>query len=198
MGYNSRSNRLFLAFDLPGDVAGAVSEIQQQIREHGLNIKWVSRRNLHLTVKFLGDVSPDGTKQVKAAALSAVRGLPPVAVRVKGVGVFPDMRRPRVLWVGLSGDVAMLTHCHDRLDEQLEKAGFERDQRRFNAHITMGRIKGRVDTKQLATALEPFFDFQAGAFAMDRLVLYKSDLQPAGPVYTKIETFALEGGKASD
>lgn len=195
MGYNSGTNRLFLAFDLPGDVIGAIGDIQQQIRTYGLNIKWVAKPNLHLTMKFLGDVSRDGMDAVKAAAVNAVRKVPPLSVCVRGIGAFPDMRRPRVVWVGLSGDTGLLIQSHDLLEDQLEQAGFERDNRRFNAHITMGRIKGKVDTARLADAMRPFFDFQSRTFSMDQLVLYKSDLQPAGPVYTQVEAFPLAGGE---
>lgn len=191
MEYNPGKNRLFLAFDLPDDVAGAVGDIQQKIREHDLNVKWVARQNLHLTVKFLGDVSAGGVAQVKKAAAAAVQAVPALTVRVRCAGAFPDMRRPRAVWVGLSGDTAGLIRCHDVLDDRLEQAGFEKDNRRFNAHITMGRIKGRVDTGRLADAMRPFLDFQSREFAMDRLILYKSDLQPSGPVYTVLERFHL-------
>jgi len=198
MGYNSENFRSFLAFDIPEDIVADVCDIQKQIGEQGLKIKWVASQNLHLTVKFLGSVSSEKIEQVKAAAPDAAREAAPLKVAVRGVGVFPDMKRPQVVWVGLTGDTRPLIDFHDVLDEHLEQAGFEKDERRFNAHITMGRIKSKVNTTRLAEAMGQFLEFESRAFGMDKLVLYKSDLQPTGPVYTQIDVFPLGGSKPMD
>ena len=233
--------RCFMAFDLPAEVIDDLAGIQKTIAAGGVKLGWVAPQNIHLTVKFLGEISPEAVQKALAAAEQAVkryrghfyldprvkpggdeergpkpggdeeggakpegdagsggkqgsgrRGAP-MRMTARGIGVFPDMNRPRVLWAGLSGDLRSLVDFHGILDENLFSAGFGKEKRRFTAHVTLGRIKRAVDVRQLAAAMAPCLDFQSKPFCIDRLMVYKSDLTAAGPVYRRLAAFALGG-----
>ncbi|ABW67072.1 2'-5' RNA ligase [Desulfosudis oleivorans Hxd3] len=185
--------RCFMAFDLPAEVIDDLAGIQKTVAAGGVKIGWVAPQNIHLTVKFLGEISPEAVQKALAAAEQAVKGISPMQIRAQGIGVFPDMNRPRVLWAGLSGDLRSLVDFHGILDENLFSAGFGKEKRRFTAHVTLGRIKRAVDVRQLAAAMAPCLDFQSKPFCIDRLMVYKSDLTAAGPVYSRLAAFALGG-----
>jgi 2'-5' RNA ligase len=204
-----------MAFDLPAEVIDDLAGIQKTIAAGGVKIGWVAPQNIHLTVKFLGEISPEAVQKALAAAEQAVkryrghfyldprvkpggdagsgtRGAP-MRMTARGIGVFPDMNRPRVLWAGLSGDLRSLVDFHGILDENLFSAGFGKEKRRFTAHVTLGRIKRAVDVRQLAAVMAPCLDFQSKPFCIDRLMVYKSDLTAAGPVYSRLAAFVLGG-----
>jgi 2'-5' RNA ligase len=104
----------------------------------------------------------------------------------KGVGVFPGIKRPRIVWVGLSGQLESLVDLQRQLEERLEGLGFEKDKRPFKGHLTLGRVKGRLDPKQLGGALKRYGGFTSETFYAENVVLYKSELKPTGAVYTEI------------
>jgi len=179
--------RCFFAFDIPGFVVDRLIGLRKEITAHGFKIKRVAPDNIHITVRFLGELSPDEARSACDAARESVKTACPMTLAVRGVGVFPDPARPRVLWAGLSGDIRSLVDFHRVLEDNLCSAGFEREQRRFRAHVTLGRMKkGSVDPGKLARVMERYVDFQTGSFCIDRLGMYKSQLNASGPVCTRL------------
>ena len=192
MGYNTGEKlRTFLAFDLPAEVTRQIADIQRQLAGSGLQLKWVRPENVHLTVKFLGDIPKTDVDQVSAAAAAVTREAAPMNLRLKGLGVFPGMKRPRVLWAGLTGDTRRLIDFHQRLDESLAGAGFPADKREFTAHLTIARLRQSIDPRRLAEAMEAAGQFPETDLPARQLTLYKSDLQPSGAVYTVLRQFSL-------
>jgi 2'-5' RNA ligase len=100
--------------------------------------------------------------------------------------VFPGIKRPRVIWTGVSGQVNQLFGLQKRLEDNLDGLGFPKENRPFKVHLTFGRVKNRLDPKRLGDALSEFSGFESAEFVADRVILYKSDLKPAGAVYTKL------------
>ena len=185
--------RAFVAVDLPQAAAESLVAVQDAIARHGLSIRWVRPENLHLTLKFLGDLPAPMVDAVAHAMDRAVGDAAPMDLMIRGLGVFPGTKRPRVLWAGLHGDTRRLVALHGQLNRTLADAGFAPDVKPFRAHLTLGRPRDRVDARCLADAMA-----HAGAYApiglpVAAVTLYKSRLTPAGPVYTRLRTAVLAG-----
>ena len=183
--------RVFLAFPLPADIIDAIREAQKCLKDQGIRMAWVKPENVHLTLKFLGEISPEAIRLAMGAAEAAAAGAAPMALTVKGLGVFPDARRPRVVWAGLGGRAQSLIDFQAGLEENLANVGFERERRRFAAHLTLGRIKKPIPPAKLVSALDACAGLTSREFRLDGLALYRSELRPEGAVYTVLKTFPL-------
>ncbi len=183
--------RTFIAFHLPGPVREHIRDIQDRLRPCGFRMRWVRPESVHLTLKFLGDIDPAAVEPITGALSEAVAGVPPVRLSLGGIGVFPTVRRARVLWVGLRGDTHPLIQIQKRIDTVMEGCGFPRETRPFKAHLTLGRAKGVLDPRRLAEIIEDFADMEAEPFTADEVILYRSELKPDGAVYTRLSAAVL-------
>jgi len=182
--------RTFIAIELPEKIIYTISKVQEEIKSYGLKIRWVRPENIHLTLKFLGDIKTADTEKVARAVSESATGYPALSLAVKGIGVFPGIKKPRVLWLGISKQLDLLTALQKTLDEKLEAMGFPKEKRPFRGHLTLGRIKSVIDPKTLHDVLKEFIQFESESFFADKIILYKSDLKPNGAVYTKlVETY---------
>lgn len=178
--------RTFIAFELPADVVQLAAELQHLLQAERLNLRWVRPGNIHLTLKFLGDIPPDKVDGVAVAMQTAARGVPPLALTVAGMGVFPNARRPRVLWVGLGGQTDGLHQLQARLEAQLAPLGFEPERRPFKAHLTLARINRMLDDRHMVRVIERAGRFASRSFRASELVLFQSDLRPQGAIYSPL------------
>ncbi len=183
--------RAFIAFALPDPLVARIRAIQEAIQEQGLKLKWVRPENIHLTLKFLGDIPKTAIPQAEAAMAEAVSQAAPPALEVKGMGVFPALKRARVLWLGLSGDTPSLIALQKRLDQALAHQGFAPEKRPFKAHLTLARIKERPDIRKLGQVLADFSAVSAPAFTGDPLILFQSRLRPTGAEYRRLAQIAI-------
>lgn len=183
--------RAFVAFELPGQVVEQTAALQADLKTQGLKLRWVKPQNLHLTLKFLGDIPAAHAPRVGSAMQKAVADHPPVEMTLQGMGVFPGFKRPRVLWIGFGGQVDELEHIYQRLEDELEAVGFEREKRGFRAHLTIARIKGAVPGDTFRQVIQQTADFSPLQFSARRLVLYQSVLRPQGAVYTALQEVDL-------
>ena len=183
--------RTFIAIDIPESVLQAIAKVQDKLRRTGLGIRWVRPEGIHLTLKFLGDIEKGDVEKIHEAMKKAVQIASPCTVRGEGLGVFPNFKRPRVLWVGLSGELEMLVALQRALDVQLKDLGFPREKRPFKGHLTLGRVKGRLDGNQLQRTLQRFEDFKTEGFTAEAVTFFQSDLRPTGAVYTKLAEVEL-------
>ncbi len=191
--------RTFLALTPSVEVAAEIASLQQAIGRHRLNIKWVLPENLHLTLKFLGELTPAQIDRVcRAATRAAPCVSPPIKLSARGLGVFPHYRRPRVIWTGLSGDTPPLFALQETLADNLAEIGFAKEKRKFTAHLTIGRIKAAIDGKALAAVLNNFLDFHSKPFYLERFILYKSVLGSRGPTYSRLAEFPLGDPGSND
>ncbi len=178
--------RTFIAISLPDHVLHAIGNVQASLKRSGFNIRWVRKEGIHLTLRFLGDVPKVRVEQISSAISAAAGGFSPFTLKGQGVGVFPDLRRPRVVWVGISGNLEVLRNLHGKLESQLKGIGFAKEKRPLKGHLTVGRIKKRIDKAELKTALEGLEDFETDPFTAEAVILYQSTLRPQGAVYTKL------------
>jgi 2'-5' RNA ligase len=178
--------RTFIAISLPDSVLQAIGKAQDTLRGSRLDIRWVRKEAIHLTLKFLGDIDRDDVGKIEASMGRATKGVPPFTLQGKAVGVFPDLRRARVIWTGVWGDIQALFAAQRDLESHLEDLGFPKENRPFKGHLTLGRVKGRLDSAKLREALEGLRDFQTESFVVQSLVLFQSTLGPQGAVYNRL------------
>ncbi len=180
--------RLFVAIDIPDDVRRSVSALAAKLRPACKKARWVRIEGAHVTLKFIGEVSPEQAERIKAA-LSDVHVPPPVEIRFRGVGFFPNERRPRVLWAGVEAgpDLSALAAAGDTAFEPL---GIAREQREFSPHLTMARFSAPENLAALRAAMAAAGNLEFGRCTTSEFHLYQSVLKPGGAEYTRLATFS--------
>jgi RNA 2',3'-cyclic 3'-phosphodiesterase len=187
--------RAFVAFPLPEAIMIRISDVQERLKPYRLPVHWVKPENVHLTLKFLGEISTDTINDIGEVLEDTVREYAPLMFFIKGLGVFPNIKKPRVLWIGISGDIQPLAEIQANLETKLEKKGIAKESRPFKSHLTLGRIKRDIHPENLFDILRSFSDFTSEPFEAKELVLYKSKLNPSGASYTKLKNVYLDGSK---
>jgi len=190
--------RTFVAVTLPEPLTILVSEVQQTLKAQGLRIAWVPPGNVHLTLKFLGDIEPADIDPIAAVMSECSQRIVPLTLSARGLGVFPDLRRPRVVWLGITGDVPQLIAFQQDLDTRLVAIGkgrFKPEERPFKGHLTLGRIKVRLDSDILLKALRETGRV-AHVFTVKAVHLIQSRLTPSGSIYMPLRSVML-GSPAS-
>ena len=181
--------RCFVAIPLPREVKDEVVRVQKELRRLDLHAKWVEQDNLHVTMKFLGQVQEadlDKAKQIVSGISSFAR---PFCLKLSGLGAFPDVRRPRVLWIGISpqdNPVAIISHLEDGFID----LGIPKEKRTPHPHITMARVKSPKNTQRLKQALSEL-KLENLKWDVEGITLFRSLLKPSGPVYEEILTAHL-------
>jgi 2'-5' RNA ligase len=183
--------RLFVAVFPAPEVQRAAASVIESLRWPGDGVSWVKPDNLHYTLRFIGEVGEDGARRVAEAARESVQGRHAFEAVFGGVGAFPNARRARVIWLGMTGGAADLVSLARGLEDALAKRGFERESREFSAHLTLGRVREpREDwTAKLTTARVP--EGQALRFRVERVVVVQSTLSPKGSIYSVREQAPL-------
>ena len=188
--------RSFIAIELPDRVKRGLRELQAQLKAGSqAPIKWVDPANIHLTLKFLGNVAADRLDEITTAMTQAVQGTPSFSLEIKELGVFPNPRRVQIVWVGLSGEVEKLARLQQRIESELEKLGFAPENRRFTPHLTLARLRDRAtpEERQKLGQLIAETEFDAvPSFTADSVKLMKSQLTREGPIYSQISSVALK------
>ena len=186
--------RLFVAVKIDPDVIERLCQAESRLGNSLGGIRWVKREKLHLTLKFLGQVSDERIAPIGAALERALAPLPRCSVASRGLGVFPDIRGPKVLWAGL--DAAPLARLAGAVEEALAALGFAREKREFKPHLTLGRWRdfaGRPET--LRQEIEQWRARDFGTSEIKDVILFQSVLKPDGAVHTPLRIFPL-GEKA--
>ena len=174
--------------DLTQSIVDSFEELRQQLDPLAGNARWVRPESMHLTLKFLGEISTTRLDSVKERLTSIQRSA--FKVTVSGVGFFPNMRVPRVFWVGV-GSQGLEQLARD-VDRQMTELDFPRELRKFTPHLTLARSRrdGRMN-HNMVQAAEKFRDHDFGIFTADRFHLYESQLDPSGAIYKKLDDYPL-------
>ncbi|HUV51390.1 MAG TPA: RNA 2',3'-cyclic phosphodiesterase [Anaerolineae bacterium] len=183
--------RAFIGFELPEKIRSFISSIQEDLKSNKLDARWVQVKNIHLTLKFLGNINEEDAQRVGKAIFKSAADHAPISLAAKGIGAFPDINRPNVLWVGIKGQIDMLIQLQKSLEDQLEKIGFSRENRPFKGHLTLARVKKQLDRTKLITAIKKYKELESEPFIADNIILFKSDLKSNGAVYTKLISISL-------
>jgi 2'-5' RNA ligase len=184
--------RTFVACEIPREIRSDIGHIQENLKRRRLRLKWVRPENLHLTFSFLGEVPVERLETIAASIGRAAEDVAPLSLTAKGVGVFPGIRRARVVWVGIGGQHRRLLALQAAVAGALAGVGFAQEKRPYKGHLTIGRVKSAIDPRRLAEALTEFSDFETASFVVDAVVVFRSQLRPDGPVYTRLHTVQLE------
>jgi 2'-5' RNA ligase len=186
--------RSFLAFDLPPDIKSMVKRVSEDVRRSDLNLKWVKVDNIHLTVVFMGNIRTEDVQVIGEKIEDVCLGCEPFEISLKGMGVFPDTRRPRVLWLGLEMETERISSFRNSLQERLLAFGIKEEKRAFTPHLTLGRFDkpGRGDSF-LGDIISQYKDLKGPVCQLEELVMFKSELKPGGAEYTKLKTCPLKG-----
>ncbi len=184
--------RSFIAVDLPVRLDAALAKTSNQLQEmlNGLPIRWVPVENIHLTLKFLGDVSEQNIPRIKEIILAEAASHQPFEISVGGFGVFPNYNRPRVIWVGVEAPDELL-NLQRRIDMETARLGYAPDQRKFNPHLTFGRVSRNATPELIRKITNQLRSYKVGflgAARIEDVSLFRSDLGPDGAVYSKMYT----------
>ena len=183
--------RAFVAVPIPDRILQEIERTTTKIRTLGLNARFPKLDSIHLTLKFLGDVEPAKISEVSSSLDDAVRTLAPFEIALQGVGVFPNVRRPRVVWVGVQTLPALL-ELQRRVEENLVRLGFEPERRSYRPHLTIARLKDTRNLTRLGNFLEEeVTDPRIGSLRVDEVRLMRSILQPQGAQYHQISNHPL-------
>lgn len=191
--------RSFIALNLPPDVLARLAEFQREFRAARPleGIRWTQPEQVHLTLKFLGHVATDELAELEDALGRGCRGIGPFAVCARGAGCFPDLRRPRIVWVGFGGALDPLRRLQAAIARETERWG-ERDEHEFHPHLTLGRVK--KPDRELASALARHLgqtgSREFGSWLVEQVDLMQSDLSSAGPRYTRLASVRLAAESA--
>ncbi|NLB17401.1 MAG: RNA 2',3'-cyclic phosphodiesterase [Syntrophomonadaceae bacterium] len=183
--------RLFFAIDIPDPLKKEMSALQKKLGANLSGVKWVEEENLHLTLKFLGEVSDHKLKGIISAAHSNLDNFRPHTLSFTNTGFFPHRNRPRVIWLGISGETDVTREVARRLDESLAPLGFEPDSKR-KLHITLGRINKETTGPDLVRRAQEYNGIgEERKFEVAEVRLYSSELTPSGPNYSILEKFVF-------
>lgn len=182
--------RLFIALPLPEDIEEALSKTIFAFKQKGGKVKWVAPKNIHLTLKFLGEVGEDRVVKIKSALDDIAQKYPPISTSVNKIGAFPNLGRPKIIWAGLEGETDRMEKIAGEIENTMEKLGFEKENRRFKPHLTLGRIKDSRGMEELTDYLKNY-SLDPMPLSIDRIVLFKSTLMPRGPIYDRLHEAML-------
>ena len=177
--------RTFLAVEVGEEIRERLVALQEELATDAPDVKWVEPGNLHITLLFLGEVDQRETIDICRAAQKAIADTPAFAIRIEGVGCFPNPRRPRTLWVGVSKGEPELIAVHDAIETPLLDLGcYRRETRGYTPHVTLGRVRGESAGDALVRSLQKHKGWSAGDVMVEEVCVMSSTLTSDGPIYT--------------
>ena len=177
--------RSFAAVFPPPEVRQRVRELSGELQKSAGGVKWVETDNLHLTLRFFGNLTDAQLESAGACMTETARGEAPFAVRLATLGAFPSLSRVRVIWVGIEEGAEQLTRVANSLERRFVEAGLGRTDKPFSPHLTIGRVKVPQGNPRLEEAIRAL-TFEGAEFMIDGLTLTKSELRPGGPIYSPV------------
>jgi 2'-5' RNA ligase len=186
--------RTFVAVEIDAATRQRAGQLIEELSAVPLDVKWVEAHNLHLTLKFLGEVATQEVPRVCEAVRLGAAEVEPFDLEVRGAGAFPNTRRPRTIWLGVGAGGQEMAALHARIEQPLRKLGFRPEHRRFESHLTIGRVRrGGPGLAELGQLLEQRADFLAGRITVSQVVVFSSQLGREGPTYEALSRAKLGG-----
>ncbi|NOY87858.1 MAG: RNA 2',3'-cyclic phosphodiesterase [FCB group bacterium] len=182
--------RLFIALPLNKEIENKLGDMISQLKQNGGDIKWVKPQNIHLTVKFLGDTEQKLVDDIIEHINSVIIQYQPIITNITHWGAFPNLRRPRVIWVGIEKNTETIIQLAEEIDTHISQLGWEKENKKFKAHFTLGRVRNNRGLERLTEYIQEY-KFEEVNFVFDRIILFKSTLTPQGPIYEKLHEAKL-------
>ncbi len=186
-----KSIRTFIAVEISAAVRAKAEELIGLLRDSRADVKWVEPHNLHLTLQFLGDVPENQIAEVCKAVEHGASAVKPFTLEIRGAGAFPNLGKPRTIWLGAKEGAERMADLHDNIALMLADLGFRDEERRYQAHLTIGRVKSMKNVSPLGSLLRQHAEFSAGAFSVEKAIVFSSRLERGGPIYEKLSTAPL-------
>jgi len=189
--------RTFIAIELTAALHRALSDAQAQFKRDRAArfVRWVAPDDIHITLKFLGDVRADQLPDLLRALADACTGSPPFTLTLGGAGAFPNTRRPNVVWIGARGQIEIAARLAQKIDAACTALGFAREERPFAPHLTLGRVKREAspgERQQIGALIETAHIGDLAELRVERVSVMKSELKPGGSVYTRLAEIELQ------
>ena len=184
--------RTFIAIELSEEIRSSLAQIESHLKYSGADVKWVEKDNIHLTLKFLGEISEEKLKQVIAALEIIGKETNPFEISIKDIGAFPKIDYPRVIWVGLDKGVNESKELAEKIDDALSKIGFQKETRAFTAHLTIGRVKSSKNKEALKEKVGTCTMPTVSPQLISSIILFQSKLSPKCSIYTKLHEVHLK------
>jgi len=182
--------RLFIAIDIPEHVKKEIGELLGILKKHDADVKWIPPENIHLTLKFLGTTPDSLVGKIREALLPLVSSYEPFYITIQSTGVFPSSKYPRIIWIGII-DSDTLIEVRNGIESAMSLLGFQREDKKFHPHLTVGRVRGQKGMISLMQELDHSHDKQFGHFRVDQVKLMKSELKPKGAEYNCLHAIPL-------
>jgi len=185
--------RAFIAIKIPQEIQTKLQDVQAKLKKQtDAHVTWVGAENIHLTLKFLGNLEETQVPEIVSALQESVKTVSRFQLQVGYAGAFPNLMYPRVVWIGVTDDNRdSLKTLQADLDGRLSKLGFEKEQGRFQPHLTLGRVKSQKNKSQLLRAIEGIANIWLGEVAVNAVYLIRSELKPTGAEYTDLAEIKL-------
>lgn len=187
--------RTFIAIELPKEIKGSLSEVQDKLKTSGADVKWVNPQNIHLTLKFLGEIDDKNLGKITQILEEITQDKNPYPLRLSSIGAFPKINFPRVIWVGIDKGGTETKEIANALEENVAKIGIPKEDRPFSCHITLGRVKSALNREGLVENLNNLTNYAEKLnleFPVTKIILFKSTLTPKGPIYEALKEASLK------
>jgi 2'-5' RNA ligase len=185
--------RAFLAIDLPASLRPVLSWAQEELKKCGADVKWVPVGNIHITLKFFGNITDVQVQDITEAVTAIAAGQELFSLKVTDAGAFPSPKHPRVVWLGVGGDLSVVRDFHRRLENAFAALGFPPEDRPFSPHLTLGRVKSASGRAALTRCLANLPSPDYALFPVSEIVLFRSNLSPQGATYLPLKVIPLGG-----
>lgn len=179
--------RIFVGINFPKELKRKIYEVKEEISELS-PVKWVNEENLHITLKFIGEISERELSLVDECLREVLPSFKKFKIRIRGVGVFPNFKSPKVIWFGIEDRDGFLSRLAESIEEGLAKRGFRKEGKEFRPHLTIGRVKGSLKNSDILKRIE---NREIGEMEVDNVGIIKSVLTPGGPIYTSLKVYNL-------
>jgi 2'-5' RNA ligase len=187
--------RTFIAVEVPPEVKQRALKLIGELQQSSAKVRWVGADAMHWTLKFLGDVELLDTHKICEAVARAVEPLAPFDVEASGAGAFPDVSRPRTVWLGMEQGTERMIELHGRIESELAKLGYRPEGRRFRPHLTIGRVRSAPPRaiEELGRMIQENSNFDGGISTVFEVVVFASELGPDGPTHEPLGHAELKG-----
>ncbi|MBU1726324.1 MAG: RNA 2',3'-cyclic phosphodiesterase [Candidatus Omnitrophica bacterium] len=187
--------RTFIAIELPQEIKDYLACLQEKLKATGADVKWVAPQNIHLTLKFLGEIDDSKLEKIVGIIGAVSEEKPRFQISISSLGAFPKIQFPRVIWVGVEQGDRETKEIAKTLEEKLQKAGIPKEERAFSSHITIGRTRSGLNTNKLAQEMNMLgkeIQVKNLGFKAERITLFKSTLTSKGPIYEILKEASLK------
>ena len=187
----SETIRTFIAIELNKEIQKELNLVQEKLKETDPDVKWLNLSNIHLTLKFLGNIDPSQIEKIKTALNRIGEKTVSFILAFSKIGAFPKIDYPRVIWVGVSEGVEEVIRVNEVLEKALEELGFAREARPFHPHLTLGRVRSGKAKEKLKNSIQSTPFTSQNKINVQKITLFRSELTPKGPLYSVLHEATL-------